>query len=440
MLLRLAVSTAAIALAACTGHALDNDTQPTDATDTTAPMDTPTVDSPVRDTPPPPDVPPPDAPPGTWCRLGGTVAGGIVPSGFCIRRFVGADDHQPLHSPVMEPRTMSFAPNGDLFVGAPMSAGAGGGSGGPGAILVLSDDNHDGIAEVHHFLDGVADVHGIAVGPSSIYFTRNDSVWSTPYAVGQRAAQTSGGTPVMTRVGDIPTPGRTTHGLALSHGGTLYVTNAAGSTTGTCPDPGSGYIRQIHSDGTGTNVAIGFRNPMYIRCHFADETCFATELGEDGGASYGAREKLLSIRPSTNYGYPCCATTNMPAPGYMSCGTVTMEEVQFTLNDTPFGMDWERGLWPAPYQSVMCVAKHGSFYSSPSWVGTGVFCAPTNPTTHSPSAPFQIFVDGFGSGHISAGQLYRAADLAFAPDGRMFVSDDIANEIYYIAPLSLPGP
>jgi glucose/arabinose dehydrogenase len=117
-----------------------------------------------------------------------------------------------------------------------------------------------------------------------------------------------------------------------------------------------------------------------------------------------------------------------------------MEEVRFPLFDTPFGVDWERGVWPAPYQNVLCVGKHGSFYSSPSWLGAGVFCAPTDPSTHLPNAPFQIFVDGFGSQHMSTGQLFRAADVAFAPDGRLFVSDDIANEIYWVAPESLARP
>ena len=28
-------------------------------------------------------------------------------------------------------------------------------------------------------------------------------------------------------------------------------------------------------------VARGFRNPMYMRCHYRDEVCFATELGDD---------------------------------------------------------------------------------------------------------------------------------------------------------------
>ncbi len=58
------------------------------------------------------------------------------PAGFCVKLF----------ATLAEPRSIVFAPNGDLFVAAPSMPTPGGASGGPGAIIVLSDDNHDGVA------------------------------------------------------------------------------------------------------------------------------------------------------------------------------------------------------------------------------------------------------------------------------------------------------
>src|SRR5436190_13586883 len=67
-----------------------------------------------------------------YCGRGMTVPGVIPPDGFCLKHF----------AQVTEARTLALAPNGDLFVGAPSMGTPGGASGGPGAIVVLSDDDH----------------------------------------------------------------------------------------------------------------------------------------------------------------------------------------------------------------------------------------------------------------------------------------------------------
>jgi glucose/arabinose dehydrogenase len=352
------------------------------------------------------------------CALGLAPPAVILPDGYCMRTFATP-------ASVPEPRTLAFAPNGDLFVAAPSMVTAGGARGGAGALLVLSDDNHDGVAEVHTFLGGVADIHGIAIAPDAIYFTTQDTVMRTPYRAGQRQGSTA------TVFATLPHGWRFTHGLARSNAGTLYVSNAAMGTA-LCPDPNplsdSGAIFAIGGDGTLTRVAGGFRNPMYLRCHPTDESCAATELGDDGGAADGAREKFLLVRPASDYGYPCCAGRDSP-PG-ASCASVTVEEASIALNDTPFGFDWERGTWRNPaHRNALFLAKHGSFYSTPPWAGVGIFVAPVDPTTHAPTGAFVMFAGGFGT----TSGLQRPSDVAFAPDGRLFVADDQGGGIYWIA-------
>src|SRR5262249_43345752 len=153
---------------------------------------------------------------------------------------------------------------------------------------------------------------------------------------------------------------------------------------GQCNSVPGGDISTVGDDGSLTMVANGFRNPMYLRCHRTDETCAAMELGED--LLTGATEKMLKLQPNTNYGFPCCKTKSTPiaTPMGVTCEDVTKEDATFPLSDTPFGFDWETGVWPAPFTNAVFVALHGSAYSSPSWKGAAIVYAPVDSGTHMP--------------------------------------------------------
>jgi glucose/arabinose dehydrogenase len=419
------------------------------------------------DTGPPPAV---DAPPliedaptvsddtgptAKFCELGTDVPNTSVPGGFCLRKFAS----------INVPRTMVFAPNGDLFVAAPSAGTAGGASGGPGGVILMTDDNKDGVAEMANFAGGLADVHGIAVGDGYLYFTTQMAVWRTPYTAGQRLED-------VTKRENLGLPSnfgqgyRWTHGLARSVGGTLY---ASRGDQGACTTAvGGGEISSIGM-GRKTLVAGGFRNPMYLRCHYKDELCAATELGEDGQP--GAKEKLVALRPDGDFGYPCCQGNERPTLGAQDqikngalpanrCTTVRKEDASFVLSDTPFGFDWERDMWPEPYRGAVFVALHGSFYTRPAWSGARIVFARVDPTTHMPIEGWRDFVGGFGCGkgerccdaipekdrllipgcQIAGSVLDRPSEVAFAPDGRMFFADDQGGGVYWIAPASLARP
>lgn len=359
--------------------------------------------------------------PGTFCAQGKTVPGAAPSEGFCVREFAS----------VPEARTLLVAPNGDVFVASPSMNTPGGAANGLGQILVISDDDHDGVGELHVFAKNLPDVHGIALGGGYLYFTSGTSVFRTSYVEGQRA-----------EVGpreDLMMPttfgkGRWTHGLALSVGGALLASSGEYSSCGVAP---TGSISQV-AKGSAALVAVGFRNPMYMRCHYKEELCAANELGEDQVT--GAFEKFVAIRPDTNYGYPCCFGAQQPrvsSDGF-GCQAVASEDASYTLADTPFGFDWERGHWPAPYKDGVFVALHGSAYSSPAWRGVKIVYAPTDPNTHLPLRDaWREFVGGFGP---SGGPLERPSDIAFSEDGRLFFSDDTGNHVYWVAPVSLRRP
>jgi glucose/arabinose dehydrogenase len=353
------------------------------------------------------------------------VAKAAPVSGFCLKQY----------AQVGEARNLALAPNGDLFVAGPSNPTAGGATGGKGSIFVLSDDDHDGVAESHVFLSSVADVHGIALGGGYLYYTTRSTVFRTPYMPGQRVA--SGPSEDLKLPAIYGTGGRWTHGLARSAGGQLVTTRGAYAQ---CATSNGGDISSINADGTLTVIAKGFRNPMYVRCHRTDEVCAAMELGED--LTMGATEKMLMLHPNTDYGFPCCLKQNAPIPDMTNamCGAVTKEDADFPLSDTPFGFDWEPGTWPAPFQNAVFVALHGSAYASDDsseWKGTAIVYAAADPTTHMPVQDWQTFQGGFGG---RASVLSRATDVLFSNDGRMFIADDTSGRVYWMAPTTQMAP
>lgn len=360
----------------------------------------------------------------TFCSTpGADAAGAQIPRGFCMRQF----------AVIREARVLTFAPNGDLFVASPSVSAPGGAAGGEGRIVVLSDDDHDGVAERSNFLDGVSDVHGLAFARGSLYFTTSNAVMRVPYAAGQR---TSGVAPETVAPYEAVSDQRWTHGLAASPGGALYTSQGVHSAR-TCPDNArAGSVTSV-GDTSLDLVAAGLRNPMYLRCHPTDDVCMAAELGDDGGRQWNAVERMIALRSGSQFGFPCCATVGQTTglnDGHFNCSGISREDATFPLNDTPFGLDWERGRWPLPFRDGIFVALHGSFYSQPAWAGARVVFAPTDPVTHAPNGPFLDFIRGFAPG---GSNLDRPADIAFSPDGRLFVSDDMSGAIWWLAPESL---
>ncbi|MBL8682050.1 MAG: hypothetical protein JNK05_22980 [Myxococcales bacterium] len=364
-----------------------------------------------------------------WCSLGADVPGLRAPTGFCIRRF----------ATLGLPRVMAFAPNGDLFVASPSAPTAAGDSGGMGAIVVLSDDNRDGTAEMHTFASGLDTVHGIAFSGGFVYFTTTDAVMRSPYTMGQRAEmagsrQTVAGGPMTTLGSTFARGGRWTHGLAASVNGRILATRGEYSSCAIGPDgrpaPGIGEVYEV-SMGALNRVASGFRNPMYARCHPCRDLCIAAELGED--QTTGAVESLVAITNNNWFGYPCCyQSTTGPRASTGLCRCIDNQQVKINLGDTPFGFDWERGAWPAPFRNGVFVALHGSFYL-PNYAGAGIVYLPTDPATGlpQPGTPTRFIEATNGSAQPS---LLRPSDVLFSRDGRMFFSDDKGRGIYWVAP------
>jgi glucose/arabinose dehydrogenase len=393
-----------------------------------------------------------------FCDLPGPATALQVPPGFCIRQFADS-------STVKEPRVIRIAPNGDVFVASPKQSTPGGAFGGMGAIVVLPDDDHDGrvdgaptVFAGGTTMSGACNskptdpedlfcVHGLGIFDGYVYFTRFGDLRRYPYAAGQRKAQ--GPSELVATLGmEQPLDWRFTHTVDRMPNGDVLVTrgrfDAADCSTNSM---GEGAVFSVPVSGCLpapiNQIAQGFRNPMYARCHPTNGNCFANELSGDGWDFLKGREKLVTLVPGTNWGYPCCVDTNMPTNGGTAdlCATVGTSTIAIKLHDTPFGLDFDRGNFPPPYKNGLFIANHGQVGAP--WPGTQVVWYATDasgnpiPSPNPDDAPTP-FVTGFGFGKGTVNG--RATDVTFSPDGRMFILDDTSSEVWWVAPEDLESP
>jgi len=190
------------------------------------------------------------------------------------------------------------------------------------------------------------------------------------------------------------------------------------------------------------------RFPIAIRCLPGKGSCWVAELSLDASGDDGGREKIVPIHDGDNYGFPCCATKDLPFPGISpapDCSTVVPEENAFEIGDTPFGIDFDVAhKWPAPYTGALFVALHGKFGT---WEGSRLVAIATDPTTGAPLPSSDIpggpndalheLAGGWDDGKQDHG---RPAAVAVADDGRVFVANDADGSIVWFAPLRLADP
>ena len=397
-----------------------------------------------------------DIPLGTgtkFCELPGTDAPELhVPPEFCVREFTTTK--------LTEARVLRFAPNGDLFVAAPSQATPGGATDGPGSIIVLPDDDHDGKADsvltyvgdsprngmscatLENDPNNMSCVHGILFADGYLYFTRSDEVRRVAYNAGDRAIGSKASELVAKLGGAGISDVRWTHTLEQHKDGSILVSRGRSDTTECSPEEMTrGAVFALHVEVKPTLplvpdlIADGFRNPMYLRCSPTScDDCFASELTGDNWDGVGGREKVVLLQKGgVSWGFPCCVAPNIAAPGWSSqnCTFVGKELISIPLHDTPFGLDFDRGGFPEPYRHGLFVALHGVFTS---FGGTGVVWLQTDPKSKRPIGEAKLFVSGFGKPNG------RATDAVFAPDGRLFIADDTTGKIYWVAPRTLAAP
>ncbi|MBX3025667.1 hypothetical protein KF840_12240 [bacterium] len=442
-------------------NALGGCPTPTSAADTpTAPVDTPTV---LADTPtaPPSETPSPTPTSGPFkpfCDLPGSlqfteqgtvlVPGGPttpdlsflhLPVGFCAHYYAN----------VGNVRQMRVAPSGELFAASPSTLTTGGrGDLGRDAVVILPDDDLDGLADAAlTFIGNLPSTQGIMFANGYFYYQDRLRILRVPYSAGDR---TPGGPAeevinINRANGYYESRLHWPKVLDIADDGTIYVSNGGEQSENCEPDhPFRGGIVAVDGTPGGRQIAKGFRNPIAIRCARGFNRCFAIELARDYTAAVGGREKLVPVREGDDWGHPCCATANQPYPDLTpvpDCSEVDAEGGAFVVGHTPFDLDFAPASWPPPWNNRVYVPMHGVFGT---WEGARIVSIGMDPITgevimgselplESPGS-FAEFATGWDNGRRIHG---RPANITFAPDGRMFLGNDNNGDIIWIAPMGM---
>jgi len=357
-----------------------------------------------------------------------------LPDGFCAHYFGN----------VGNARQLRFAPGGELFVASPVTGTTGGGPNGKQSILVLPDDDKDGVADgAQVFLSGLPSTQGLLFANSALYYQDDTKIMRVAYRAGDRSPTAA--SELVTTMSGYHSSLHWPKPMDQADDGTIYVGNG-GDQGEPCvePHPFHGGILTLDGNPGGTEVARGFRNPIAVRCEKGKNLCFAIELARDYSAGLEGREKLMPIHAGDDWGFPCCATKDTPFPDVIptpDCKGIASENASFVIGDTPFGLDFEPGIWPAPFTGSVFVTLHGV---AGGWQGARLVAIAVDPATGlpEPGDDLQGVVNGaltdFATGWDDQTRSHgRPAAVTFSVDGRLFLSNDNNGDIIWIAPLDL---
>jgi len=400
-------------------------------------------------------------------------AGLKLPPGFCARVFADRIGHA---------RHLAVAPNGVVYVntwsgryfrGEP-AAPAG------GFIVALEDTTGSGKANVIERFGPAsrAGGHGgtgIAVYKGALYVEESDRIERYALTTGSIAPP---GEPE-TVVSGLPLGGdHPMHPFAIDAEGMLYIDVA--SATNSCQPrnrqpgvAGTDPCTELETRGgiwrydanridqkfsPGERYATGIRNAEGIAVDPSGYGIWATQHGRDQlheswPALYQPEqeatqpaEELLKVREGGDYGWPECYYDEVErklvlAPEYGgdggkavgACASKLMPVASFPAHWAPNDLTLYTGKsFPTHYHDGAFIAFHGSWDRAPyPQGGYNVVFQPLS--SGAATGRCEVFADGFARAIKEPGKAaHRPSGVAVAPDGALFISEDVRGRIWRV--------
>ena len=368
--------------------------------------------------------------------------------GLAVNRFATGLDH---------PRVLYQLPNGDVLVSeanAPERVVAGGwltnlvagflfseagaGAPSPDRVLLLRDEDSDGVADRRVVLrEGLASPSGLAWADGKLYIATHDAVWRFDYDLGQTTLAGEG-----EKLMDLPPAGNHwMRNIALNpEGDRLYVAVGSASNIGEGgmeAEEGRAAIHELNLEtGRSRIFGAGLRNPNGLAWNPWTGELWTTVNERDMLGSDLVPDYLTNIPVGVHYGWPWVYYNDViderveaPMPNFLTEYTRTPEYalgahvaplgLAFTGEGTTMGEEFGRGAF---------VARHGSWNRKPP-AGYDVVFVRFDERGNPVGKPVQVlesFLNGDGE---TRG---RPTWVEWDRTGALLVSDDTAGIIWRV--------
>ena len=335
------------------------------------------------------------------------------PKGFHVEKFAGD---------LGKPRMMALGPNGEVYVTSREE----------GYVMLLKDEDGDGVAESKQKLLTKENAHGITVRNGSLYLiTVNDVYTATIKPDGSLDS-------LQQIVHDLPDGGQhNNRTLGFGPDGMLYI--SVGSTCNACAETRDENATLVRVDTAGkgrTIFAKGLRNTIGFDWEPTTQALYGLDHGIDWLGDEIQMEELNLIEENGNYGWPYIYGKSQynkadepPKMTYAEYAAQCKEPVmQIKAHAAPLDLKFYTGdMFPADYKNSALVSLHGSWNREKPSGYKLIWIRYENGKPVSQ----EDFVTGFltnGEKEIFA----RPVGLLQLKDGSVLVSDDENGNIYRI--------
>jgi glucose/arabinose dehydrogenase len=326
----------------------------------------------------------------------------IVPPGFKVE--VWADQ-------IGDPRTMTLAPNGDVFV-ADMANGK---------IYVFRNNGKERFT----FAENLTEPFGLAFRGGHLYVGNSNAVVRFAYKPGQTAAA---GKPEQLLA--LPSEGHSTRNVIFNKAGTkMYVAvGSASNVNDESAEPMRAAIVEFNPDGTGKTIyAAGLRNPIGLAWHPTTGALWTTVNERDGLGDDLVPDYITEVRRGAFYGWPFSYIGKNEDPRRKGerpdlVKKAVVPSLLLQSHSAPIHMVFYDGkMFPAKYRGGAFVALHGSWNRK---LRTGYKVVHVPFKNGKPVGGYDDFVEGWAPDPAEKAVWGRPAGLLVLKDGSLLISDD----------------
>lgn len=341
-----------------------------------------------------------------------------VPQGFKINIYAEGDFNNP--------RWMTLAPNGDVFVA----------DSGANKIIILRDTNSDGVADQRFTFTGdVSQPFGMAFNGDWFYVANTDSVVRFKYKTGQTQAD---GAPekliALTRGGYNQ---HWTRNIIFSPDGKkMYVSIGSSGNVDIETDERRAAVSEYNPDGTGYRLyASGIRNPIGLDWNPVTKELWTAANERDGLGDKLVPDFVTSVKDGAFYGFPYYYIGQNKDPRRPEeiklAAPVTVPDVLVESHSAALGLAFYTGkMFPQEYQNDAFVAFHGSWNRDKL---TGYKVVRVHMNNGKPVGGYEDFVSGWLPDENSRDVWGRPVGLLVNSDGSLLICDDGANKIWRVS-------